>query len=262
MNRQQDFIKELSAVTRRVCLYFPETIAPVEEAFLWNVSLTPEQTDEYLAQGWRHVSWYFYRNNCSKCRRCLPIRVPVDQFKPSKSQRRVLKKNMETEFKMFEPVEFALKHIKQSLSLYNRFLDVRYKKAPRDLGEYYNEYFVSPAQTLVSVLFINGKLAGNGFLDLGKTSLSTIYFAFDPQFSSFSPGTFSILKEIEWARENGLRYYYLGYYIREIGAMCYKGLIRPFELLDFKTGRWKETESNLGEDTTRNTRPKTKRGFG
>jgi arginine-tRNA-protein transferase len=258
MNGHHDFLKELSAVTRRACLYFPEIIAPVEEAFLWNTSLTPEQTDEYLAHGWRHVSWYFYRNNCSNCRRCLPIRVPVDKFKPSKSQRRVLKRNTNTEFRMFEPVDFALKYIKQSLSLYNRFLDIRYNRAPRDLGEYYNEYFVSPAQTLVSALFINGELAGNGFLDLGKTSLSTIYFSFDPRFSSFSPGTLSIFKEIEWARENGLRYYYLGYYIHEISAMRYKGLFRPFELLDYNTGRWKEVESDIGTYATRDTEPKTK----
>lgn len=259
MNRRQDFLKELSAVTRRACLYFQEIIAPVEEAFLWNVSLTLEQTDEYLAQGWRHVSWYFYRNSCSNCQRCLPVRVPVDKFKPSKSQRRVLKKNIEAEFKMFEPVEFALKHIKQSLSLYNKFLDIRYNKLPRDLGEYYNEYFVSPTRTLVSALFINGELAGNGFLDIGRTSLSTIYFSFDPQFSSFSPGTFSIIKEIEWARKNGLRYYYLGYYIREISAMRYKGLFRPFELLNFNTGRWEETEPDIGKDVIRNTKPNTKR---
>ncbi len=259
MNGHHDFLKELSVVTRRLCLYFPEIIAPVEEAFLWDVSLAPEQIDKYLAHGWRHVSWYFYRNNCSNCRRCLPIRVPVDKFKPSKSQRRVLKKNIETEFKMFEPVDFALKYIKQSLSLHNRFLDIRYNKAPRDLGEYYNEYFVSPAQTLVSALFINGELAGNGFLDLGKTSLSTIYFSFDPRFSSFTLGTFSILKEIEWARKNSLRYYYLGYYIHEIGAMRYKGLFRPFELLDYSTGRWKEMEPDIGTDAVKNTKPKTKR---
>jgi len=259
MKGHQDFIKELSTFTRRVCLYFPEIIAPVEEAFLWGVSLSPDQTDEYLAQGWRHVSWYFYRNTCSNCQRCLPIRVPVDKFKPSRSQRRVLKKNMKTEFKMFEPVDFALKYIKQSLLLYNKFLDIRYNRARRDLDEYYNEYFVSPAQTLVSALFINGELAGNGFLDLGKTSLSTIYFSFDPRFSSFSPGTFSILKEIEWARKTGLRYYYLGYYIREIGAMRYKGLFRPFELLDYSIGHWRETEPNIGTDGTRNTKPKTKR---
>lgn len=262
MNRHQDFIKELSAVTRRVCLYFPEIIAPVEEAFLWGVSLSPEQTDEYLANGWRHVSWYFYRNSCSNCRRCLPIRVPVDKFKPSKSQRRVLKKNIETEFKMFDPVEFALKYIKQSLLLYNRFLDIRYNKAPRDLGDYYNEYFVSPAQTLVSALFINGELAGNGFLDLGKTSLSTIYFSFDPRFSSFSPGTFSILKEIEWAQKNGLRYYYLGYYIHEISAMRYKGLFRPFEIVDYSTGCWEEAESDVSKDLVGDKKPKTRRWLG
>ena len=155
---------------------------------------------------------------------------------------------------MFEPIDFAVKHIKQSLSLFNSFLDIRYDKAPQDLGEYFNEFFVSPAQTLISALFINGELAGNGFLDLGKTSLSTIYFAFDPQFSSFSPGTFSIIQEIEWARKNGLKYYYLGYYIREISSMKYKGTFRPFELLDFDTGIWKEPEEYEPEKGRTNSR--------
>jgi arginine-tRNA-protein transferase len=256
MKRKRDFLRDLSSITHRPCTYFPEITAPVEEAFLWNATLSPRQTDEFLARGWRHVSSYFYRNSCSNCRRCLPIRVPVGMFEPSKSQRRVLKKNTETEFKMFEPAEFVVKYIKKSLSLYNRFLRIRYHKPPCDLDGYFNEFFVSPTRLLVSALFINGRLTGNGFLDLGEISLSTIYFSFEPRFSSFSPGTFSIMKEIEWARERGLKYYYLGYCINEISAMRYKGLFRPAELLDFDTGEWKEPDTGKGE--VRNKRPKVK----
>jgi len=257
MKRKRDFLRELSSVTQRPCTYFPEITAPVEEAFLWNVNISPAQTDEFLARGWRHVASYFYRNSCKDCRRCLPIRVPADLFEPSKSQRRVLRKNAETEFRMFEPAEFAAKYIRKSLLLYNRFLRIRYRKPPCDLGSYFNEFFVSPTPGLVSAVFIDGKLAGNGFLDLGETSLSTIYFAFDPGFSDFSPGTFSILKEIEWARMAGLKYYYLGYCIREISAMRYKGLFRPFQLLDFDTGKWKESDAH--SDAGQPTREKTVR---
>lgn len=239
VNTMGDFLKELSSVNNRVCSYFPEIIAPLEEVFLWNEHISPEQTDEYLARGWRHISSYFYRNSCSNCRRCLPIRLRVDKFMPSKSQQRVIKKNSETDFKIFELMDFALKYFEQSYAIYNRFLHIRYNRNPVDIGEYFTEFFVSPVKTLISALFINGELAGNGFLDLGKTSLSTIYFAFDPQFSFLSPGTFSIIKEIEWARKNGLKHYYLGYYIRELSSMNYKGLFRPFQLLDFETGRWK-----------------------
>ena len=242
MKTRRDFLAEISTVTPRVCPYFTEITASAEEVFLLNVSLPPELTDDYLARGWRHNSWYFYRNNCRDCRRCIPIRVPVGSFKPSKSQRRVLKKNMTTEFKMFEPLDFAVNYIEQSLSLFNKFLKVRYDKSPQELGEYFTEFFISPTQTRISALFIGGELAGNGFLDLGETSLSTIYFSFDPRFSAFSPGTFSILKEIEWARENGLKYYYLGYYIREISSMKYKNAFRPSELMDFDTGLWHERE--------------------
>lgn len=238
MKTRHDFLSEISTVTPRVCPYFTDITATAEEVFLLNVSIPPELTDDYLARGWRHNSWYFYRSNCRDCSRCIPIRVPVGSFKPSKSQRRVLKKNTATEFKMFEPLDFAVKYIEKSLSLFNKFLKVRYDKSPRDLGEYFTEFFISPTQTRISALFIGGELAGNGFLDLGKTSLSTIYFSYDPRFSSFSPGTFSILKEIEWARENGLKYYYLGYYIRDISAMNYKSAFRPFELMDFDTELW------------------------
>jgi len=166
--------------------------------------------------------------------------VCVNAFNPSKSQLRILKKNVSTEFHVFEAKDFALRHIRKSLDIYNKFLHVRYNREPSDLDEYIDGFFVSPVPTLVSALFINGKLAGNGFLDLGKTSLSTIYFSFDPQFHFFSPGTFSIIKEIEWARDNGLKYYYLGYYIRELSSMKYKGLFRPFQLLDYDTGHWHE----------------------
>ncbi len=238
----EDFLRELSTVANRVCSYFPEITSTIDEVCLGDVRLSPEETDAYLARGWRHVSWYFYRNACSNCRRCLPIRLRVDAFKPSKSQRRILKKNIDTEFRMFEPMDFAVKYIEQSLSLHNKFLRDRYNRIPIGIAEYFSEFFVSPVRTLISALFVNGELAGHGFLDLGKTSLSTVYFSFDPQFSHLSPGTFSILKEIEWAREKGLKYYYLGYYIREISSMQYKGSFRPFQLLDFDTGRWKVSD--------------------
>jgi len=209
-----DFLEELSTVTNRRCSYFQDIIAPVEEVLLWNVRLSPEQTDKYLACGWRHNSWYFYRNSCSNCRRCLPIRLRVDVFTPSKSQLRILKKNDASVFHIFETTEFALRYIRESVEIYNRFLRVRFNREPISLDEYIDAFFVSAVRTLVSAVIIHGTLAGNGFLDLGEKSLSTIYFSFDPHFSSLSPGTFSIMKEIEWARNNGLKYYYLGYYIR------------------------------------------------
>jgi len=235
---ETDFLKRSCTVTPRECAYFPEIISPIEEVFLWHGYLSPEQTDDYLARGWRRSSWYFYRNSCPECRRCLPIRLEMDAFRTSKSQRRILRKNENTKFRLFKPMDFAEKYIRKSLEIHNRFLRVRYKKPPRHMDEYFSEFFLSPVETIVSAMFINGMLAGNGFLDLGKTSISTVYFSFDPHFSEFSPGTFSVLKEIEWARTHGIRYYYLGYLIRELSSMRYKGSFRPFELLNPDTGIW------------------------
>ncbi|MCK4711796.1 MAG: arginyltransferase, partial [Marinosulfonomonas sp.] len=44
-------------------------------------------------QGFRRSQNVLYRPSCADCSSCFSARIRVDDFKPSKSQRRVLKKN-------------------------------------------------------------------------------------------------------------------------------------------------------------------------
>jgi arginyl-tRNA--protein-N-Asp/Glu arginylyltransferase len=93
-------------------------------------------------------------------------------------------------------------------------------------------------------------LAGVGFLDISKNALSSVYFVYDPDFSSFSPGVFSILKEIEIVRELGISYYNLGYWIQENNSMAYKGNYHPHQIYSWKNKLWSdetETMSNKKE---------------
>ena len=53
-----------------------------------------------------------------------------------------------------------------------------------------------------------------------------------------SPGTYSILREIQYCKDNGLPFYYLGYYIADCEKMSYKGKFVPHELRDPLTGIW------------------------
>ena len=87
---------------------------------------------------------------------------------------------------------------------------------------------------------IEGKTIGIGFLDIGETSLSSIYFFFDTDYNKLSLGIYSALKEIEYAKNIGLKYYYLGYYIKELSSMNYKSQFKPYEYLDFSDMRWKK----------------------
>ncbi len=66
--------------------------------------------------------------------------------------------------------------------------------------------------------------------------LSAIYTFFDPAESRRSPGTFAVLMLVDRARQLGLPYLYLGYWIKECAKMSYKTDYRPLEL--FINNRW------------------------
>ena len=102
--------------------------------------------------------------------------------------------------------------------------------------DFYRSFFQPAVPSFQSEYYADGKLFGFGILDQASTGLSSVYFAYDPDFSSLSPGTFSILAEIEETRRRGLDYYYSGYYIEECSRMSYKGRFRPYELLI--EGQW------------------------
>ncbi|KAJ2819975.1 Arginyl-tRNA--protein transferase 1, partial [Coemansia sp. 'formosensis'] len=91
--------------------------------------------------------------------------------------------------------------------------------------------------------YVGGRLAAVGVLDILPSCVSSVYLFYDPEFSHFSLGTFSALREIALVRQlhqhlPGLRYYYMGYYIPSCPKMTYKGRWRPADLLDLRTYKW------------------------
>ena len=80
-------------------------------------------------------------------------------------------------------------------------------------------------------------LVGVAVTDRGAEALSAHYTYFDPDYPRLSLGTYAILKQIEWARDHGMRHVYLGLYIAENVHMRYKARYLPHERLIH--GRWK-----------------------
>ena len=68
----------------------------------------------------------------------------------------------------------------------------------------------------------------------------------DTDYGKLSPGTISVIKEIEHAQSLGLKYYYLGYYIKDNHSMSYKGRFFPQELYDWKSKEWIRREKREG----------------
>lgn len=171
-----------------------------------------------------------YSPVCVGCRACRPIRVPVDTFRPSKSQRRCLRKNGDVVMRVGPPTPTP-----EKLELHNRFVHTRFPdgsdKGFDSLESYAEVFGASPVTTWEMQFSVAGKLVGLGIVDALPDVLSSVYFFFDPDFSTRSLGTYSAIMEIELARETGRRWLYLGYYVHGCKEMSYKARFRPCELL-------------------------------
>jgi arginine-tRNA-protein transferase len=229
------------------CQYFADRTAVVDIALDAPPDLPgmPEDPaaalDDWLARGWRHFGSQFFFQRCPDCLACRSLRVPLADFRLSRSQRRVLGRNRDLGFEVISQAEFCHFWLDAALDLYNDYTRRRFGKPPARFTEFWSQFLDSPVDTRASLLLAGERLIGFGFLDAGLEAVSTIYFAFDPDEEKRSPGTFSILAEIAWARAAGFRYYHLGYWIPGHPDMDYKAAYRPHELLDLSSGRWLPT---------------------
>lgn len=213
------------------CSYLPGRVAVNEFTITGDIAGADYQS--LMNQGFRRSGDIIYRPTCPGCRECVPIRVPVEQFQPSRSQRRVLKKNRDVEVAAGSP-EFT----DEKWNVYASYLHAMHDGTMSDDRDDLEEFlYESPTSTLEMVYRIDGRLAAVGIVDVCPEALSSVYFFFDPAHARRSLGIFGALMEIEECRRRGLTYWYIGYYVRDCRQMNYKAQFRPHELLS-EDGKW------------------------
>ena len=79
--------------------------------------------------------------------------------------------------------------------------------------------------------YLGDRLVGVSILDFGEYDISSVYFYFEPEFSNRSLGNFSVLFEIEWMKQQKMRFYYLGLYVSECSHLNYKSRFYPHHRL-------------------------------
>ncbi len=182
-----------------------------------------------LDANFRRAGVLFYRPNCDGCTECRQMRVLVDEFEPTKSQRRCLRRNLDLTVSVAPP---SLDD--EKADLYARYVRVRHDGGPQVGARNELEEFLyhSAVPTLeVEYREPNGRLVGVSILDVGREFASSVYHYFDPAEKRRSIGVYSVLAEIAFCRARGLKHYYLGYLIRGSKSMRYKADYRPFEWL-------------------------------
>jgi arginine-tRNA-protein transferase len=222
------------------CPYLPDKM--FTQAYFFASEVDHDEAELLFSTGWRKFGYFFFRPVCVQCRMCISVRILVDQFKISKSQKRLLKKNSETRV-IFGPLEYS----DDIFAVYKDHSINRFGKQV-DRDEFKTNFCSITCPSMLSKYYVCEELAGVGFLDISKNGLSSVYFVFMKQFQHLGLGNFSVLKEMQYCRQVGLNYYYLGYYVRGNTIMEYKSHFYPYERYNWNLEMWEPVEKGATEE--------------
>jgi arginine-tRNA-protein transferase len=196
--------------------------------------LLPPLYQLFLDLNFRRLGGVVYRPQCDGCRACRQLRLPVEAFRPSRAQRRCLARNADVAVSVGRPEPTDEKH-----EVYRRYLASRHDGQMSGSREEFLDFLHDGAEFTEEVVFrVAGRLLGAGIFDATPEALSAVYFYFDPELASRSPGVLNVLWLVEECRRRGLPWLYLGYHVAGSRTMEYKATFRPNEVLG-EDGRWR-----------------------
>ncbi len=194
------------------------------------------------AQGYRRSGMHLYRPHCPDCSACIPIRLQVADFKPSRSQQRCLEQNKDLDVRVCKAT-----YTDERFALYCRYLSARHPQGGMDQStpELFSDFlFCDWAQTDLVEFRAQDQLLAVAVCDCMPNALSAVYTFFDPEAKKRSLGVYAILWQIQSARKQQLRWLYLGYLIHACRKMSYKARYLPYEQL--LGNGWTEVKTNSG----------------
>ncbi|MEM6985885.1 MAG: arginyltransferase [Pseudomonadota bacterium] len=191
-----------------------------------------------LANGFRRSGDSVYRPSCPACEACVPVRIPVHGFTPSRSQRRTLKANADVHYRTAKPDA-----TEPYLALYQKYMHSRHLGS--DMASASPEQFLgfldsSWCHTVFLELWLGSDLIAVAVTDQADNALSAVYTFFDPTYTRRSLGKLAILLQLQIAEAHSLKWLYLGYSIAACQNMAYKTEFRPHQR--FIGGVWQPSD--------------------
>ncbi|CAD7062111.1 unnamed protein product [Tilletia caries] len=274
--------------------------------YLFTYALDPEAYQALIDAGWRRSGEVLYKpDNSRTCCPQHPIRLPIERFNISRSQRRALKSlfwevhapedgtrpmkkrgddndpfdlesfwlntewtsqdehrkaggttdntegNSWYRFPKRRRLEITLhpaSHTEEKFQLYKRYQTTVHKDEEAKIThDSWKRFLVRNSFTDLPLLShpVDGELIAVGVLDILPLCVSSVYLFYEPGYEHLNLGKASALREIHLASQlrrkrgmEGVRYYYLGYWIASCQKMVYKAEFRPQSVFDTATNQW------------------------
>jgi len=199
----------------------------------------PQLNSILSSRGFRRSQNIIYTPACDGCRACTPVRIVAGEFEATRSRRRMMRRNADLIRRIKGP-----KATSEQFSVLRAYLDARHHDggmAEMTVLDYASMVEETAVDTIIVEYWKKDEAGGETLFAAALTDrlgdgLSMVYSFFDPEASNRSLGAYMILDHVALARDLGLPFVYLGYWVEGSPKMGYKSAYRPLERLT--AGGW------------------------
>jgi arginine-tRNA-protein transferase len=200
---------------------------------------------ELIERGYRRFGKMYFRPVCFSCDECKSIKIDIENFEFSSSQRRVIRKASNIKSYIQQP-SMSKSHL-ELFEKYHLFMKEKkgWSHTASTAQSYYSSFVDGHNDFGYEILYyMDDKLIGVDLIDILEDGISSIYFYYDPDYAQYSLGKLSLYNQIIFAKQNQKKWIYLGYYVKDCPSLSYKSHYKPYVTLNGKPDLYEEPNWN------------------